>query len=54
MAKEVTAAFRIKYDCKGSRRYTTDNEDFPIQDVYIKRPFSTEVEELEITLKVKK
>ena len=54
MAKEVTATFKLKYDCKGSRRYNTTDEDFPIQDIYLKRPFSNGVEELEMTLTVKK
>ena len=54
MAKITTATFKLKYDCKGSRRYATTDEDFPIQDIYLKRPFSNDLDELEVTLTVKK
>lgn len=51
--KTITATYKLKYDCKGSRRFATEDEDFPIKDVYILRPWSNEVKELEITIKVK-
>jgi hypothetical protein len=53
MAKEVTATFKLKYDCKGSRGFTTADEDFPIQDIYLKRPFSDHVESVGVSIKVK-
>lgn len=52
--KSITAVYKVKYDCKGSVRFTTDNENFPISDVYVLRPFSTDVKELTLTLTVKK
>ena len=51
--EKVTALFKVKYDCKGSRRYGTDDEEFPIGDIYVKRPFANDQEELEITILVK-
>lgn len=49
--KTIKAAYVLKYDCKGSRRYATENEDFPIKDVYVLRPWCNEVKAFELTIK---
>ena len=51
--KTIKAVYKLKYDCKGSRRYSTENEDFPIKDVYVLRPWSNKVDEFELMIKVK-
>lgn len=49
----IKAVYRVKYDCKGSRRYSTEDEDFPIKDVYALRPWSSKVNEFELMIKAK-
>ena len=44
--------FLVKYDCKHSRRYVAGDKDFPVQDVYVKRPWSNNVEEFEMEISV--
>ena len=51
--KTIKATYQLKYDCKGSRRYATEGEDFPIKDVYVLRPWCNEVKEFELTIKAK-
>ena len=48
--KEIKALYKIKYDCKNSKRYETADDNFPIRDVYVKRPWSNHVDEFELTL----
>ena len=50
-SKTIKAVYVLKYDCKGSRRYATENEDFPIKDVYVSRPWCNEVKTFELTIK---
>lgn len=51
MADEIKATFRLKYDCKNSRRYECVEDDFVLNDVYILRPWSNHVVKFEITIK---
>lgn len=51
--KTIKAVYKVKYDCKGSRRYSTEDENFPIKDVYVTRPWSSKVDEFELTIKAK-
>ena len=50
--KRISAEYTPKYDCKSSRRYTTKDEDFPIQDVYVKRPWCNNIEKFELEITV--
>ena len=50
MTESIRATYKIKYDCKGSRRYGCTDDDFPINDVYVKRPWSNEVKEFELVI----
>jgi len=40
MGNPTTAIFRLYQEKKHSRRYRTDQEDFPIKDVYVSRDWS--------------
>ena len=53
MPKKIEATYKLKYDCKGSRRYETQNDEFPIKDVYVLRPWSNNVEEFTLSINVK-
>lgn len=50
--KTMTAVYKPKYDCKHSRRFATEDKDFPIRDVYMLKPAAASVEEFELTIKV--
>lgn len=50
----MKALFTLKYDCKHSRRYETDDEKFPIKDVYVQRPFCDGKDKIEIEIKEEK
>lgn len=52
--KTLTAEYILKYDCKNSRRYTTSDENFPIKDVYVQRPWSNDIEKFELEIVVAK
>jgi hypothetical protein len=42
-----------KGEKKHSRRYGCEDEKFPLQDIYVKRPFATGNDTIEITIKEK-
>jgi len=42
--------FEIDKEVKHSRRYKSNHPDFPIDTVYVKRPFADDNEDLEITI----
>jgi len=50
MPETKTATFRWKYDCKGSRRFECTDDDFPLRDVYLKRPYADKVQEFEMEI----
>ena len=43
--------FKVEKELKGSRRYKAADENFPIQTVYVSRPFAEGKEKLEIQIK---
>ena len=45
---KLKATFKLFKDCKNSRRFKTEDDKFPIQDVYVMRPWSDS--KLEFTL----
>ena len=47
----MKATFEKAYDCKHSTRFKTKDEDFPIKDVYVKKPYSNGKEKIEIEIK---
>ena len=53
MPDKMEATYVLKYDCKHSKRYMTENQDFPIKDVYVLKPWCDEVESFVLTIKAK-
>lgn len=47
----MTATFKLFKDCIGSRRYRTTDENFPIRDIYVQRPYANSKLELTLTIK---
>lgn len=52
--KKRSALYVIKKECKGSRRFETKDEHFPIRDVYVERPWCDDVQEFELEITKKK
>jgi len=50
MPDKMEATYVLKYDCKHSKRYETKDEDFPIKDVYVLKPWSNEVKSFTLTI----
>lgn len=46
----MTATFKLFKECGGSRRFRTTDEDFPIRDIYVKRPYANTKLELTLTI----
>jgi len=53
MPDKMEATYVLKYDCKHSKRYMTEDEDFPIKDVYVLKPWSDEVKSFVLTIEAK-
>jgi len=49
----LKATFKIYQEKKHSRRFRTENEGFPVRDIYLKREFSDLFDEVEMTLEGK-
>ena len=49
---KMKAKFKVDKECKGSRRYACEDKDFPLQSVYVKRPWSEK--KLELTIEIKR
>lgn len=50
--EKLTEIFRIDKECKGSRRYASDNEKFPIRSVYVDRDSADGHDALTLTIEL--